>query len=33
MAEGLVILDAAENDAENASIQVAVMGTGNRGRP
>ena len=33
MAEGLVILDAAENDAENASIQVAVMRTGNRGRP
>ena len=33
MAEGLVILDAAENDAENASIQVTVMRTGNRGRP
>ena len=33
VAEGLVMLAAADNDAENATIHVAVMRTGDRGRP
>jgi len=33
VAEGLVLLAAADNDAENSTIQVAAMRTGHRGRP
>ncbi|KAL5510475.1 hypothetical protein EMCRGX_G006027 [Ephydatia muelleri] len=33
VAEGLVMLAAADSDAENATIHVAVMRTGDRGRP
>ena len=33
VAEGLVLLAAADNDAENTTIQVAAMRTGHRGRP